>query len=560
MRRLPKIRALGLFALFIGFFAFPASATTYYVDINSPNPTPPYTSWATAATNIQSAINQTTNGDLVLVNPGTYQTGGETVNGYSLTNRVAIDVPIKVQSVAGPAETIIQGYQVPGATYGNSAVRCVYLTNNATLIGFTLTDGATMNSGDADNDQSGGGIFCESTNCLLINCFVFSNKVNQFGGGVYSGTLSNCTLADNSAYTGGGAIVGILVNCILSNNFAGYYGGGADLCTLNNCTLSDNMVFGLPPEPHNFGDGGGAFDSTLNNCLIVSNSAGIFGGGADSSILNNCLAIGNSAASGGGVASDSILRNCTIMGNSASESGGGLFCGASIASVSFLLATNCIVCGNNAPTNSNYLFEPGARTSMNYCCTTPLPVSGAGNITNDPAFVNSAGGDFHLQSNSPCINAGNNAAVTNATDLDGNPRIVGGTVDIGAYEYQTPTSVISYAYLQQYGLPTDGSMDYADLDGTAFNVYQDWVAGLNPTNSSSVLAMLTPSATNNANGITVTWQSVSGISYDLLRSTNLPAFTTIQSNITGQTNTTSYTDTSATNNFPYFYRVSVLAP
>ena len=131
---------------------------------------------------------------------------------------------------------------------------------------------------------------------------------------------------------------------------------------------------------------------------------------------------------------------------------------------------------------------------------------------------------------------------------------------MGAYEYQTPTSVISYAYLQQYGLPTDGSVDFADLDGTAFNVYQDWIAGLNPTNPASILAMLTPASTNTATGIKVTWQSVTGILYFLQRSTNLesqPPFTTIVKSVTGQTNTTSYTDTTATGDVPYFYRVGV---
>ena len=78
MRPFLKIHCLGLLALFLGFFAFPAAATTYYVDINSPNPTPPYNSWTTAATNIQNALSQTANGDLVLVNPGIYQSGGYT--------------------------------------------------------------------------------------------------------------------------------------------------------------------------------------------------------------------------------------------------------------------------------------------------------------------------------------------------------------------------------------------------------------------------------------------------------------------------------------------------
>jgi hypothetical protein len=67
--------------------------------------------------------------------------------------------------------------------------------------------------------------------------------------------------------------------------------------------------------------------------------------------------------------------------------------------------------------------------------------AGTGNIDADPLFVSTA--DLHLQSTSPCIDAGSNAAVPSGvtTDLDGDPRIVDGpdadsiaTVDMGAYE------------------------------------------------------------------------------------------------------------------------------
>ena len=64
-----------------------------------------------------------------------------------------------------------------------------------------------------------------------------------------------------------------------------------------------------------------------------------------------------------------------------------------------------------------------------------MPTNGMGNITNEPRFVNSAAGDLRLQPDSPCIDAGTKAHVTSPTDLNGRPRILGRSVDMGAYEF-----------------------------------------------------------------------------------------------------------------------------
>jgi len=670
-----------------------AVPSVYYVNLNSQNPVPPYSYWSTAAVNIQDAVSVATPGSLVLVTNGItqlpltnnnafYYNGGALAPNGSFY-RVCVTNPITVQSLSGPSTTFIVG-----ANPVTSSANCVYLASGATLIGFTLTNISTS--------SIGAGIYAASTNavitnciithcyggaysgtlynCLLTNnvgpaenlsvlnnCILVQNSGSSSGSAAYGGILNSCLIVSNSAVYGGGALGDsinpiILNNCIISNNAAQYGGGVAGYdggvrplnftnCILNNCLVVSNLAtltgggtFGAQlnnciisnnriPSTISSDGGGGAQGGLLNNCLLMGNY-GSFGGGAGNRyfgsnpqymVLNNCTLLGNVAVNAGGGADDCTLNQCNLLQNSAKTGGGAASCTLNDCLISSNSATstipgqnnlgggayqstltnciltynvttngggasestlvNCTVVYNLALTaggiagstadNCILYFNTGGDygndtllhqgNNINFCCTALLPTNIVINITNAPLFVNLAGNDFHLQSTSPCINSGNNTYITSATDLDGNSRIQGGTVDIGAYEYQTPTSVISYAYLQKYGLPTDGSVDFADLDGTGFNIYQDWIAGLNPTNSASVLAMI-PVSTNSISGFTVTWQSVSGILYNLQRSTNLfvqPAFSTIQSNIVGQSGTTSYTDISATNGVPYFYRVAV---
>jgi hypothetical protein len=90
------------------------------------------------------------------------------------------------------------------------------------------------------------------------------------------------------------------------------------------------------------------------------------------------------------------------------------------------------------------------------------------------------------------------------------------------------------------------------------NNWQEWIAGTNPTDAASALRMV--SATRNGNDVQVTWQSVLGIGYFLQRTTNptpSTTWTTITTNLPGQTTITGFTDTNAAALSPLFYRVGV---
>jgi len=412
------------------------SAATLYVALESTNPAAPFATWETGATNIQDAVDAAKAGDTVLVTNGVYAVGNKSVEEGSTWNRVTITNAIRLESVNGPSVTTIDG---------GRKVRCVYLGDDAVLIGFTLTNGASggaagrsvkssgrvvpKRGGDAP-PPPGGGVWGGT----LYDCTLAGNSAG-YGGGAYSSRLFNCVLTRNE---GGGAYLSSLHKCTLSGN-SGTWGGGAGESTLFNCTLSDNSAW----------EGGGAYGSTLNNCTLNGNSA-MFGGGAWGSTLYNCELTGNSAGLGGGTFAGT-LYSCTVTGNHASEDldprypgqGGGAYSGRLYDSIVYY---------NTAASGANYFAGSApfwAVVVLNYCCTTPLPTDGIGNITGPPLFMDLAAGDYRLWEGSPCIDAGADLRLLNVgydcepTDFLGNTRFIDGNFDgkvawdIGAYEFDS---------------------------------------------------------------------------------------------------------------------------
>jgi hypothetical protein len=297
------------------------------VDAGGTNPVSPYLTWDTAATNIQDAIAASSAGDIVLVTNGIYAYGGISMTApfnFVLTNRVSINKAILVQSVNGPAATVIQGGWDSTNTNGPGAVRCVWMTNNAILDGFTIRGGATQDGSATPGPAvGGGGIFGTTNSAIVNNCVIVNNFAFYVGGGAYGVTLSGCTLKANHASTTGG-------------------GGGAERCNLKNCFVISNIA--------DEGRGGGVENCNLQNCALVDN----FG------------------YEQGGAANYGTLVNCTITGN---ISPGSAVYGAAL--------TNCIVMGNvSQSTYPNNYFD----CSLVYCCADPLP-AGNGNIDVNPQVL-----------------------------------------------------------------------------------------------------------------------------------------------------------------------------
>jgi len=229
----------------------------------------------------------------------------------------------------------------------------------------------------------------------------------------------------------------LITNCVFINNSA--YLGGAIACTNTNTS----------PK--------------ITNCTIKENSALVGGGaiycnGASPKIANSFITA-NSAQKGAAVYSDNagkpIIGNCTISQNTAASSAGGIYCYQS----SNLTANNTIIWANTAPSAAEIrVANSGLATTvqLSYCdVRNPAEniisdpgcflIWGPGNINIDPNFVDpgSPEDNYHLLKNSPCVDAGDPGFIPGSgeTDIDGDPRIAGTRIDIGADEVMLAISV-----------------------------------------------------------------------------------------------------------------------
>ncbi|MFL9453545.1 choice-of-anchor Q domain-containing protein [Tolypothrix bouteillei VB521301_2] len=248
-----------------------------------------------------------------------------------------------------------------------------------------------------------------------IEGLTLTNGSSEFGGGIYNeGTLA-------------------IANSIISGNQATQTGGGI----YNKGTL------------------------TVTNSTINGNTAQIVGGGIGAatgfSIANSTIS-GNTAKFGGGAIGDVIatgtvnISNTTIYNNFSNAGGGGIDLITLTVNIK-----NSILAGNKNDDGEQNFASPGDGKIISFGHNiesgTDAGFTSTGDLQNTnpllaPLADNGGFTPTHaLLPGSPAINKGDN---TNALTLDqrGNPRIIDGTVDIGAFEVNPYPPKVSFGAAQ----------------------------------------------------------------------------------------------------------------
>lgn len=283
---------------------------------------------------------------------------------------------------------------------------------DAALNGDTIlvSDGTFQGSGNKNINFNGKEITVKSENGpdnCVIDCegegrgFVFENGENE------DSVLQGIKIINGQEEIGGGIYINNsspkIIDCIISEN-SGEHGAGI-------AGFNTSAIF--------------------SNCKILNNNAtgsGVNYFHSSSPTIINSIISKNTAGHGAGLffyESTGNVVNCTITENTASGAGG-IYCNGSNPTV-----VNTIF-WDNSPDEFGF---DDSNPSISYCLIQG-GYQGEGNIDDDPLFVDPENNDYHLSGDSPCKNAGNNNVPgLPESDQDGNPRIVNGVVDIGAYEY-----------------------------------------------------------------------------------------------------------------------------
>jgi hypothetical protein len=392
-------------ALFVSFLAvtlslaMPAMGKVIHVPADQPT--------------IQAGINAASNGDTVLVSAGTYYENIN-FNGKGIT----------VTSASGPAATVIDGSK------GGYYAAVTFSTNEkstSSISGFTLQNG------------NQGVIYIYGASPTVTgNIITYTNPtgyggpaaVSLFsGGGLFQGNfITNTYGGINATVDSGLQIVGNLIVGVNGTGVYLYGSQGPEVVSQN--SISANSSNGLYYNPFS---GGATFSQ---NVVVGNKNTGVVWDSASGPIafVSNTVTNNNQAQCCGG--SGSELSANPINGSVTLENN-------LIVSTGSSSAMDCTYSAGAAFTNNDVYSAGGSA----YAADCPDQTETNDNLSQDPLFADLLSGDYHLQADSPAVNAGTNSAPDEPiTDFDGDPRIGGGTIDIGADEYTSPTTAALSAH------------------------------------------------------------------------------------------------------------------
>ncbi|MBR0225089.1 MAG: fibronectin type III domain-containing protein, partial [Thermoguttaceae bacterium] len=356
------------------------------------------------------------------------------------------------------------------STYGYGGA--IYVSNASTL---TISNSTFLNNSTTSAYYGGGAIYGGNSSTLTISNTSFQNNTAKDEGGAiclyYStASISNSTFQNNSVtggYGEGGAIyVGSSSAATISdsnfqnNSVTGWNGEGGAIYSWGDLTISNANL------QNNTATDGGAFytngNLTLSNSNLQNNTATRNGGAiyfsssSTLAILNSSLTQNKARYGSASYITDfrnTRLFNVTIAGNSASEASGGAIYLTNGKTGAQLDVYNSIVAGN---TNEDFYLDSGAgavnahNVLSSFSSWSNADAVGYVYSASKPLFTNATQGEYTLATGSQAINKGDNGYVATTTDLDGKLRIMGGTVDLGAYEYaasygalETPSTVVT---------------------------------------------------------------------------------------------------------------------